>query len=183
MSIINTSSIYFKSLLLLSAMTLVLTTIDAMSEQTKSKQSTKDDVEAQEMKKEWSEAVETLKQYSATQRDEALSQAQQTLTAMDRRIEQLQTRAETEWQSMSKNIRERREETLRNLRQERNELAEWYGGMKYSSDNAWEEVKQGFINAYGSLSKSFSRAQSEFSESDNKDRSKKGDEEKGNKNQ
>ncbi len=183
MSIINTSSIYFKSLLLLSAMMLVLTTIDAISEQTKSKQSTNDDVEAQKMKKEWSEAIETLKQYSATQRDEALSQAQQTLTAMDRRIEQLQTRAEKEWRSMSKNMRERHEETLRNLRRERNGLAEWYGGMKYSSDNAWEEVKQGFITAYGSLSDSSGRAYSEFSKSNNKDRSKKGDKKKDNRNQ
>lgn len=183
MSIIKTSSSYFKSLLLLGAMALVLTTIDAVSEQAQSEKSDKADIEAREMKKEWSEAVESLKQYSVTQRDEALSQAQQTLKAMDKRIEQLQSRAENEWQSMSKNMRERREETLRTLRRERNELAEWYGGMKYSSDNAWEEVKQGFINAYGTLSNSFNRARSEFSESDNKDHRKKSEDDKGKKNQ
>lgn len=173
MSIIKTSSIYFRSLLLLGAMALVLTTIDAISEQAQGKKPNKDDVETQEMKKEWSEAVETLKKYSASQRDEALSQAQQTLAAMDRRIEQLQTGAENQWQSLSKTMREHHEDTLRNLRRDRNELAEWFGGMKYSSDNAWEEVKQGFINAYGTLSDSFNRARSEFSESDNKDRSNK----------
>lgn len=181
MSIIRTSSIYFRSLLLLGAMALVLTAIDAVSEQAQGKKPNKDDVEAQEMKKEWSEAVETLKQYSVAQRDEALSQAQQILATMDRHIEQLQTRAENQWQSMSKTMRKQREETLRTLRLKRNELAEWYGGMKYSSDNSWEEVKQGFINAYSTLSDSFSRARSEFSESDNKDRSKKSDQDKGNK--
>lgn len=183
MSIIKTGSIYFRSLLLLGTMALVLTAIDAISEQTQGKKSNNDDVETQEMKKEWSEAVETLKQYSVSQRDEALSQAQRALAAMDRRIEQLQTGAENQWQSLSKTIRKQREETLRALRLERNELAEWYGGMKYSSDNAWEEVKQGFINAYSTLSDSFNRARSEYSESDNKDRSKKSDLDKGNKRQ
>lgn len=183
MSIIKTGSIYFRSLLLLGAMALVLTTIDAVSEQTQDKKPNKNNVEAQEMKKEWSEAIKTLKQYSADQRDEALSQAQQTLATMDRRIEQLQTRADDQWRSMSKTMREQREEALRYLRLERNDLAEWYGGMKYSSDNAWEEVKQGFISAYDSLSNSLNRAYSEFSDPETKDRSTKSDEDKGNKRQ
>lgn len=176
MSIIKTGSIYFKSLLLLGIMALVLTTIDTVSEQEKSKQSAKDDIRAQEVKKEWSETAESLKKYSSDQRDEAISQTQLTLTAMDRSIEQLQAYAENQWHSMSESMRKRSEKTLRDLRQKRNELAEWYGGMKYSSDNAWEEVKQGFINAFSTLNNSFSRARAEFSESDNKDRGKKSDE-------
>ncbi|MDT8452155.1 MAG: hypothetical protein RQ936_05330, partial [Gammaproteobacteria bacterium] len=71
----------------------------------------------------------------------------------------------------SKNMCDHSEETLQNIKRERNELDEWYSGIKYSSDNAWTEVMQGFINTYGSLSDSFNRTQSEFSKSDNKDRS------------
>ncbi|MDT8452154.1 MAG: hypothetical protein RQ936_05325 [Gammaproteobacteria bacterium] len=72
MSVIKIGSVYFKSLLLLSAMAIVLITIDAASEQAQRKQSTKNDVEAQEIKKEWSEAIKILTQHSSTRRNIAL---------------------------------------------------------------------------------------------------------------
>ena len=149
-------------------MVFVLATIDAVSDPNRDKQTAADAADTKAMKKEWSEAVETLKNYSVNQRDKALTHAEKTLASMDRRVEQLQARAESEWHTLSNNVREQREATLRNLRRERNQLAEWYGGMKHSSDEAWDEVKQGFINAYGALSTSFSNARSEFNQSTDK---------------
>lgn len=172
MSFISTRSVYLKGILLLSAMIFVLATIDAVSDPNRNKQPVADDADTKALKKEWSEAVETLKKYSVNQRDQALAQAEETLETMDKRIEKLQVRAESEWHTLSKSVRERRETALRNLSRERNQLAEWYGGMKYSSDKAWEDVKQGFINAYGALSTSFGNARAEFDEDENQSNEK-----------
>ena len=81
---------------------------------------------------------------------------------MDRHIEQLETRTQQEWGSLNQEVRETRDATLRALRAQRNEAAEWYGGMKHSSTGAWESVKQGFIDSYGVLNDAFSKAWSEF---------------------
>ena len=54
---------------------------------------------------------------------------------MDRHIEQLESRTRQEWDSLNQEARETRETALRALRKQRNEVAEWYGSMKYSSAN------------------------------------------------
>ena len=63
---------------------------------------------------------------------------------------------------MSQSARTQARSTLATLRQQRNEVAEWYGGMKYSSSNAWDRMKQGFSNAYSSLHDSWVKAEQEF---------------------
>ncbi len=115
-----------------------------------------------EVKREWAETVEALKSYSATQRDAAVSKAAQTLKAMDRRIEQLEVRTGQQWDKLSSSAREARQATLRSLRAQRNQVAEWYGAMQHSSASAWGSVKQGFIDSYAVLSDSFAKASDEF---------------------
>ena len=41
-------------------------------------------------------------------------------------------------------------------------LAEWYGGLKHSSSNAWEDVKTGFLESYHQLQGAFDKAAQEF---------------------
>jgi TolA-binding protein len=115
-----------------------------------------------ELKQQWSEAVDTLKGYSAAQRDTALEEGKETLNAMDTYIEQLEARTREEWDQLSETTQEKRKNALRTLREERNDLAEWYGGMKHSSAGAWDEMKQGFIDAYGTLNESFGEALDAF---------------------
>lgn len=115
-----------------------------------------------QVKHEWGEAVEVLGNYSAAQRDAAVASAERTLTAMDQRIERLEARTRQQWGKLTQSAREARELTLRKLRAQRNQVAEWYGGMKHSSAGAWESVKQGFIDSYAVLSESFSAAREEF---------------------
>ena len=115
-----------------------------------------------EVKREWADAMEALKSYSAAQRDVALARASETLDAMDQRIDRLEDRAQEQWEELSESAREKREASLRALRKQRNEVAQWYGGMKHSSAGAWESVKRGFIESYGVLSESFSEAWNEF---------------------
>jgi hypothetical protein len=118
--------------------------------------------ELTELKREWADAVQALQSYSAAQRDAALAQAQQTLDAMDQRIDRLESRTQQQWNRLSESARQSREATLRALRKQRNEVAQWYGGMKHSSAGAWESVKQGFIESYGVLSESFRNAWNQF---------------------
>jgi len=115
-----------------------------------------------QVKGEWAGTVEALKDYTAAQRDRAVARVKQTLDAMDTRIERLETRIEQQWDSLSESARETREATLRTLRKQRNEVAEWYGAMKHSSTSAWGTVKQGFIKSYGVLSDSFDKAWREY---------------------
>lgn len=114
------------------------------------------------LKESWASTLESLKGYSAEQRDQALQTARAQLDAMDAQIEKLEDQAAGQWQDLSASARERREAALRSLRAQRQELAEWYGGMKHSSRGAWEDVKQGFIKAFDALGESFGNAVEQF---------------------
>jgi len=106
--------------------------------------------------------VDALNGYSATQREAAVAKAKTTLQAIDARIEQLEAQANDQWDQLSQSAREKRQATLRALREQRNRVAEWYGGMKHSSASAWDDVKDGFIGAYGILNRSFGAALDAF---------------------
>ena len=124
--------------------------------------------DAQKLKKEWSEAMQTLKSYSIEQRDQARDMAQQKLATMDERIERLEAQIDEKWDEWSEEARQRHQNALQTLRGQRKELQQWYDNMKHSSADAWEKVKQGFINAYDELSTSVGKAQSEFNNRDEK---------------
>jgi flagellar motility protein MotE (MotC chaperone) len=132
------------------------------ADQTTADDSPEDSADLDQVKREWAETVDALKHYSAAQRDAAVDRAEQTLDAMDRRIEQLEARTRQQWGKLTQSAREAREATLQRLRMQRNQAAEWYGGMKHSSAGAWESVKQGFIDSYAVLSDSFRKARDEF---------------------
>jgi len=116
----------------------------------------------EQVKREWAETVTALGDYSAAQRDAALARVEQTLDAMDERIEQLEGTTRQQWGKLTRSARQAREQTLRTLRTQRNQAAEWYGAMKHSSAGAWDTVKQGFIDSYATLSDSFRSAWHEF---------------------
>jgi hypothetical protein len=119
-------------------------------------------VELETVQEEWAEAVESLKGYSVNQREVAVEKAGEVLEDMDERIEVLQEQTVDEWESLSAETREARLEALRALVKQREELAEWYGGMKHSSVQAWGEVREGFIGAYGVLQDAWVDAAEEF---------------------
>lgn len=116
----------------------------------------------QDVQKDWSEAVASLKNYSVTQRDAAIEKAGEMLADMDRSIEELEERTAEEWAELSDEARVARRKAIRELTTRRNELAEWYGGMKYSSAQAWDEMQQGFAEAYDILRESWEDALEEF---------------------
>lgn len=120
----------------------------------------------EQLKQDWSEAIDTLQGYSARQRDKALAQGRETLTAMDRRLDTLEARAAAQWDQWSQETRQERQAALQALRRQRRELAEWYGGLKHGSDDAWSEVKQGFAAAYRDLADAMGKAIDELDGND-----------------
>jgi hypothetical protein len=122
----------------------------------------KDKTTAAEVKTEAAETYQVLKQYTLQQRDEAMAAAKQKLAELDGRIEKMRAGLDARWQDMSAETRARTRETLQALQRQREQVAEWYGGMRYSSEEAWEDVKQGFADSYERLKKAFQDASEDF---------------------
>ena len=118
---------------------------------------------SKDVKRETMEAIQALKNYSVKQSDDAVKEAKAALEDMDARIERLQNRIERKWDEMDQSSREKVRKAITALRKKRNELSEWYGGLKHSSASAWNHVKEGFVEGYESLSKAFDNAENEFS--------------------
>ena len=113
-------------------------------------------------KKELDEAVDALRDYSVQRRDEAVARARQATEALDQRIEVLQSRSQEGWARMSQATRTRSQKTMADLRTRRNQLAEWYGGMRHGSADAWDEVKNGFVTSYHDLADAMRKARRQF---------------------
>ena len=110
-------------------------------------------------------AVETgraIKGYTVAQRDEAVTRAKAALDDVDARIRRMERKLDGEWDKMDGAARKKSRAALNALRRERGELAEWYGGLKHSSAESWEQVKAGFVKSYEVLRKSFAKARKEL---------------------
>jgi hypothetical protein len=108
------------------------------------------------------EAAQAIKKYAVDQRDEAVKKAKAALDDLDARIDSMESQLSKKWDQMDQSAREKAWATLRALRKQRNEVAEWYGGLKHGASNAWEDVKKGFLKSYQGLRDTFDKAYSEF---------------------
>ena len=115
-----------------------------------------------DVKEKVAEAAEAIKNYSFDQRDKAIVNAKAALADLDARIDGMESRLNKRWDQMDQSTRKKAIDTLTALRKQRNEVAEWYGGLKHSSGNAWEDVKKGFLKSYQELRDAFDRAHSQF---------------------
>ena len=108
------------------------------------------------------ETGRAIKDYTVAQRDEAIKNAKAALDDLDSRIGRLERKLDSEWERMDQAARKKSRATLNALRRERNEAAEWYGGLKHSSAESWEQVKAGFVKSYDVLKESFAKARKQF---------------------
>jgi len=108
------------------------------------------------------EAGQAIKNYTVAQREEAIKNAKAALDDADRRINRMERKLDGEWERMDQAARKRARATLGALRRERNEAAEWYGGLKHSSAESWDQVKAGFVKSYEVLKESFARARKQL---------------------
>lgn len=108
------------------------------------------------------ETAQSIKNYSAEQRDDALRSAKKVLDDADARIDHFESEVSKNWDKMNASARKHAQETLRAMRQQRQDLSQSYGELKRSSAKAWDEVKGGFSKSYDALRDSFSKAAKEF---------------------
>jgi TolA-binding protein len=116
----------------------------------------------EEVKQETQDLIQTIKAYTADQRDEAIQKTKSALENLDKRIDSLETRIVNNWDNMNKAAREKARAKLKDLRKQRIKVAEWYGGLKSSSVDAWEHMKKGFSDAYEAFSDAWEKAEKEF---------------------
>jgi hypothetical protein len=117
---------------------------------------------AKEISSKAGETGRAIKDYTVEQRDEAVAQAKTGLDDLDRRIGRLETKLDNGWERMDRAARKSARATLDALRRERNETAEWYGGLEHSSAESWDEVKSGFARSYDTLRASLAKARKEL---------------------
>ena len=108
------------------------------------------------------ETAQSIKNYSAEQRDDALKSAKKILDDADARIDHFEGEVSRNWDKMNASARKHAQETLKAMRRQRQDLSQSYGELKRSSSNAWDEVKGGFSRSYDALRDSFSKAAKEF---------------------
>ena len=108
------------------------------------------------------ETAQSIQNYSAEQRDDALRSAKKVLDDADARIDHFESEVRKNWDKMNASARKHAQETLRAMRQQRQDLSQSYGELKRSSAKAWDEVKGGFSKSYDALRDSFSKAAKEF---------------------
>lgn len=115
-----------------------------------------------EVRQETQELIQTLKSYTADQRDEAIQKTKSALEKLDKRIDALESRIDNNWDNMNQAAREKARSSLKELRRQRTKVAEWYGSMKSSSANAWDHIKNGFSDAYNALYEAWEKSEKEF---------------------
>jgi uncharacterized protein YicC (UPF0701 family) len=124
--------------------------------------SSADKTSMEEVQQQMKEAAAAIKNYSVEQRDEAGREVKATLIELDADIERLQQRLDKKADHMDQAARQKARATLEDIRKQRNDLSEWYGGMQHSTSEAWQEIKSGFLKSFDILRQSFDKAQKEF---------------------
>ncbi len=127
-----------------------------------SNESEKKPTSFEDVQKEMDDLLATLKNYSANEQDKAVERAKDVLDKIDRRIETLEAEIDRNWETMSEEARKKSRQSLKELRQQRLKAAEWFGSLKTSSVVAWEQIKQGFGDAYQAFTKSWKESEKEI---------------------
>lgn len=120
------------------------------------------EADRKEVSKKVEAAAEAIRNYTVAQKDEALKNAKATLEDLDARIRQMEDRFDKEWSHMDSAARDATRNSIRKLREQRTELADWYGQLKQSSAAAWDQVKRGFADSYEAVRGSIEKVQKEF---------------------
>ncbi len=120
------------------------------------------------LRQESRELGEALREYGADQKDQAEDSINRTLTALDKRIAELEQELSENWDDMSNTARERSQDSLASLREQRERVQGWYNELKASSASAWERARNGFSDAYETLSEQWNETERDLTLDDHK---------------
>ncbi|GGB89207.1 hypothetical protein GCM10011352_13990 [Marinobacterium zhoushanense] len=125
-------------------------------------QAEKDSTTIEEVKKETQDLLQSIGSFTADKKDQAVEQAKDSLNKLDQRIDALEAKIDKNFDEMNDAAREEARENMKTLRKLRNKAAEWYGSMKASSADAWEQMKKGFSDAYKDLTEAWEKSEKEL---------------------
>ena len=111
-----------------------------------------------ELRTEVSEAMQAIADYSAQERDQAVTRARAALDRLDAEIARREQALRENWADMSQDARETARAQVQDLRAARNTLGERYGALKAGTSSAWDELKAGFSDAWGAFADAWSVA-------------------------
>lgn len=120
----------------------------------------------EEVKKETQDLLQTIGSYTVDKKDEAVQKAKVGLDKLDKRIDVLEAKIDKNWDKMNDAARQETRENLNALREQRNQVAEWFGSMKTSSADAWDSMKKGFSDTYKDLENAWAKSEKEFNSSE-----------------
>lgn len=125
-----------------------------------------DQTSIDEVQEEAGELFQTLKSYLIAQRTQAVDKTEKALDNLDKQIDELENRLYTNWEKMDEAAREKANSSLKTLHKKRVETAEWYGRLKSSSAEAWDNIKKGLSDAYKDLYMALEKSEEEFNSQD-----------------
>lgn len=125
-----------------------------------------DKASVERISQESEDLMKALKAYTVKQRDEALKKSQAALDALDRRIDTLEAEVDQRWETMDQAARDKARASLKALREQRREVATWFGSMRDGSVDAWAQIKDGFAGAYRALQDAWKNTEKEVAADD-----------------
>ena len=129
-------------------------------------ESSPEDSSVESLKQETRELGEALLDYGSDQKEQAEDSINKTLSALDKRIQELEQQLSKNWDDMSDTARERSQKSLESLREQRARVQNWYQELKDSSASAWEKARKGFSDAYEALSEQWNNTEEELQDSE-----------------
>ena len=114
-----------------------------------------------EVRSEISEAMDAVLDYSAQERDAALTSAREAIRKLDAEIERQEYVLRENWSDMTVATREFYSSQMRELREARNTIGERFGALQAGGASAWDELKAGFASAWEAFSIEWSEAEHE----------------------
>jgi hypothetical protein len=121
-----------------------------------------DTTSIEDVKQEAQNMIQTLNAYTADRRGDAIEKAKFALDDLDKRIDALETGIDDSWGMMNEDARKNARASLKKLRGQRIVVAEWYGRLKSSSNDAWGQMRTGFSDAYSAVNSAWEKAKKEF---------------------
>ena len=111
-----------------------------------------------EVRTEISEAMDAIAAYSEQESDQALTEAREALNRLDAEIARREQALRENWAEMTEAARETAQARVQDLREARNRLGERFGALEAGTSSAWNELKEGFSDAWSTFSDAWTAA-------------------------
>jgi ElaB/YqjD/DUF883 family membrane-anchored ribosome-binding protein len=113
----------------------------------------------EDVKKDTQNLLKSINSYTVDKKDEAVQKAKEGLSKLDKLIASQQAKLDKNWDSMNDTARQKAADNLTALREQRDQVSNWYSSMKTSSVDTWDRMKKGYSDAYHALEKSWGESE------------------------